>query len=106
MGLSSAARVVTATPRGLFLFRMRKTNWNEYAAEKALKDARASRVVGLALLLPGLAILGVMGTFLWERLEHGRINLNGIACALVIGIPLTWAGLKRILWPGSVGLDE
>jgi hypothetical protein len=71
-------------------------------AEKAVKDAKATRIVGAVLLVSGLLSLGLGAVFVWERLEQGRLNVDGALCTLLIGVPLTWAGLKRMLRPSKV----
>jgi hypothetical protein len=71
--------------------------------DKAALDRKATRLVGGAMLGFGLLALLPAGVMLADVVfgNSNVIALRSLMCSLVIGLPLTGAGLMRLLRPAA-----
>jgi hypothetical protein len=75
------------------------------AAKKIAADRAATRAVGMVLFVPGaigvlIALVTLFDFFTYDGAPQGtRLAARPILCGVVIGAPLVWAGLRRILSP-------
>lgn len=65
-------------------------------------DLRATRTVGWVLLVPGVVLLLPAVVLLVDLLSPGapdRFADQPFECAVVLGLPLVVAGVRRLRWP-------
>ena len=72
-----------------------------YGCAVSEADLRAVRIIGWAMVAPGAALLLLEVAVIYDTLstEHAARSGNVLLCAVVIGLPLFIAGLRRLLDP-------